>query len=613
MSTLVELNNFSDGIINYSDVRPSNVLFNFPAATNLTDVVLSTTSFTLQRTIDIVEIVQPTQALVSFVVDVSAVSGTTVTWGSLPSGVVISEAGGVYTVNGIDSVSDWEAVREPTITLPVDTQGSFEYECTIEYTNDGVRKYKRWTVGTFKAIAELTAVASITCDTTNAVTRDAVSNPIIVVTVNPVAYEMLIIARVTVECTGRAIYDPELNIETVSSITPDVSYKFGFTGSTAIGNPISGDGASSGENMEWGHIIASNGSYILGANKYSTATSQEKLNSATQYLLTSSYSDYGAWKVAESDVFGAVEGKTVKINSANISGMGGEDQTLSAQPYHIYLRKLSELDYTGPITDYPSSTFNDLQNTKIQWTSDMTTEMGYNYNGLGVHNRNFDMTDSHIALIDVNQETVYVIEYNPDNTVLSHAYKTFSFEKEYEKTLSGVTDFELVAITDDYFAATTSGTDIHVWNMSDGSFNRTITASNSDPQAIKIYNDMLMIAHPTASEVFDITTGSTLITLNGGSSIDASDFYVLIGDPSAAGEGKAYLYYRTDVWGTAGTLYKTFNNPNVTTTNVLGSQDDKFGTSVSCRDYEILIGAPGEDDSGNTNPYADWGTVYSFR
>ena len=259
--------------------------------------------------------------------------------------------------------------------------------------------------------------------------------------------------------------------------------------------------------------------------------------------------------------------------------------------------------------------FDDLDNTRVQWSSNMATEVGYNYFSLGMHNRNFDMNDDYIAMIDYNQETVYIIEYNEDNTALPYAFKSFSFEKAYGKTVRGVTDFELVAIGADYFAASTSGTDLHVWSMTDGSFVRTIVNGHSDPNAIKIYNEMLIVTHNNGTNVYNMATGAEIFAggLNGGASVDASDFYILVGDPNAGGRGKAYLYYRTAQWGTAGSLRKTLDNPNVTTTNVTGSDLDRFGASVSCRDYEILVGAPGEDDPGDTVSYADWGSVYSFR
>lgn len=205
MATLQELNNFSNGTVNFTDSRPSDVIFSFPTAVNLTDQTITSQTFTLQRTIDIVEIIQPTQTLITFEVDVSAISGTTVTFGSLPAGVTVTGSGGIFTVSGIDSVSDWQAVRAPTITLPsAEHQGAFEYTCTISYTNNGTRRNKQWSVGTFKTVAELSSTSTLSCAIERPI-RGFSAHPIMAVTVNEADFEKVIIARILVDATATRI------------------------------------------------------------------------------------------------------------------------------------------------------------------------------------------------------------------------------------------------------------------------------------------------------------------------------------------------------------------------------------------------------------------------
>lgn len=220
MSTLKDLNDFSDGTVSFTENRPSFVYYNFPNATDLTDQPISTQSFTLQRTIDIVEIVKPSLALVVFEVDVSALSGTTVSFGSLPSGVTVTNVGGVYTVSGITSVSDWEAVRSPTITLPsADHQGAFSYTCKILATIDGVRETKQWTVGTFKTIAELSATSSLSF-TPDSLIKGAECHMISAITITDFTYELAILARFSVDVTATRLKEfttPNLSI--VSTLT----------------------------------------------------------------------------------------------------------------------------------------------------------------------------------------------------------------------------------------------------------------------------------------------------------------------------------------------------------------------------------------------------------
>ena len=102
MSTLVELNTYSTNTITYTDNRPSGVILTYPNARDVTRTILTQTT-TLQRRIDIVEIVQPLTANVQFIVDVNDVVGATVDFGILPSGCSVQQVGDTYTITGTRS------------------------------------------------------------------------------------------------------------------------------------------------------------------------------------------------------------------------------------------------------------------------------------------------------------------------------------------------------------------------------------------------------------------------------------------------------------------------------------------------------------------------------
>ncbi len=238
MTTFQQLNNYSNGTVTFTDSRPSNVIFNFPTAVNLTDQTITTQSFTLQRTIDIVEIVQPQTANVVFEVDTSVLSGVTVDFGTLPSGVTVGSLNGVFTVSGIDSVSDWESVRAPTITLPsADTAGAFEYTCKIIYTADGARVNKTWSVGTFKSVASLTATSTLTVGTIDLI-KGAEAHMISVLTLEDVTFELVILARFSLNIQSTVIHQFNAALSTVSSITalPKLKYDYSII-SLNIDNP----------------------------------------------------------------------------------------------------------------------------------------------------------------------------------------------------------------------------------------------------------------------------------------------------------------------------------------------------------------------------------------
>jgi hypothetical protein len=148
MSTLTELNNYANTNLPFTDNRSSGVILSYPQARDLA-ATITEKSFTLQRQIDILEVIKPTQAAVTFAVDVSNVPGATVAWDSLPSGVVLNVSSQVYTLYNINSATIWDAIKTPTISVPTDFQGSITYTCTIEFTVDGDRQTKSWEVGNY--------------------------------------------------------------------------------------------------------------------------------------------------------------------------------------------------------------------------------------------------------------------------------------------------------------------------------------------------------------------------------------------------------------------------------------------------------------------------------
>lgn len=162
MGTFADLNAYSEELIEFTDNRPANVLFTIPGEPDDLEFTLLSYTFTLQRSIDIIEIIQPQTTDVVFSVNVSGVPGTTVTWPTIPAGSTVTNLGGVYSIDGIDTVSIWETVRAPTISVPTSFNGSFFYICTISYTTDQGRQSVSWQVGTFIPVALFQTVSTQT-------------------------------------------------------------------------------------------------------------------------------------------------------------------------------------------------------------------------------------------------------------------------------------------------------------------------------------------------------------------------------------------------------------------------------------------------------------------
>jgi hypothetical protein len=139
MSSLQDLNTYSTNTITFTDNRPSGVILSYPSARNVNRVITVKT-ITLQRLIEIVEIIKPSIALVQFIVTVP-VNGHTIDFGTLPAGCNLVTNGNTHTINGIDSVSDWDSVKAPTITLPDEFFGNFFCTATIKYYDNNIQQF----------------------------------------------------------------------------------------------------------------------------------------------------------------------------------------------------------------------------------------------------------------------------------------------------------------------------------------------------------------------------------------------------------------------------------------------------------------------------------------
>jgi hypothetical protein len=156
MSSLTELNNYSNNTIAFTDNRPAGILLSYPTLRNIPNFVAESSSFAVERKIDIVEIINPQGTLnLTFSVDLSSVPGATLTWDTLFGGSITSEVNQVYSVRAIETIADWDFVKAPTITIPDDFQGSFEYTCTLTYLASSGLTSQSWTVGTFVPVVNL--------------------------------------------------------------------------------------------------------------------------------------------------------------------------------------------------------------------------------------------------------------------------------------------------------------------------------------------------------------------------------------------------------------------------------------------------------------------------
>jgi hypothetical protein len=166
-STLEQLNTYSSSTITYTDNRLPGIKISYPTARDIPNVIKTSNTFLVQRSIDILEIIDPDGTLnLTYSIDLSSVPGASLTWVDLFSGSITSVAGQVYSVRAIQNVSHWELVRAPEITLPETFQGDFEYTCTLTYLTDTGVETVSWTVGTFVPVSNLSAEVTFVSEAT---------------------------------------------------------------------------------------------------------------------------------------------------------------------------------------------------------------------------------------------------------------------------------------------------------------------------------------------------------------------------------------------------------------------------------------------------------------
>lgn len=156
---LADLNTYSEEQIVFTDNRDATVLFLLPQPADL-DRTENSLVFNINNPYKIDEIIRPDDCLPTLSVDVSGLSGTTVTWSTIPAGSTVTESNDVYTIDNIIDVDTYDVVKTPTITVPNDFQGTFVYTVSVNYiTSSGVESYS-WQVNTDIPVAQLSSATA---------------------------------------------------------------------------------------------------------------------------------------------------------------------------------------------------------------------------------------------------------------------------------------------------------------------------------------------------------------------------------------------------------------------------------------------------------------------
>lgn len=166
MQTLTYLNGVGSTQVAFTDSRPSGVVFDRPRGKDY-EFTETQLTFNLLVGAEIVEIINPTQANVRYKINLGAVSGVTLNFGTLPLGITVSQNGSIYTFYGIDSVADWNLIKAPQVVIDPTFAGSFSYSGAVVYNTDTAADIEfEWNVGIYHPTAQLTAESTVNCTPT---------------------------------------------------------------------------------------------------------------------------------------------------------------------------------------------------------------------------------------------------------------------------------------------------------------------------------------------------------------------------------------------------------------------------------------------------------------
>jgi hypothetical protein len=125
MNSLDQLNTLGATTLDITDNRPSKVNFNrvLPLAPLAQVLEITSTTLTVNPGIEIVEIINYATANVRYRVTIQtagvpALTGSSVSWGAIPTSLLLTTASNVYTISGITTLAEWNAVKSFTWTLP---------------------------------------------------------------------------------------------------------------------------------------------------------------------------------------------------------------------------------------------------------------------------------------------------------------------------------------------------------------------------------------------------------------------------------------------------------------------------------------------------------------
>lgn len=514
MQTLRDLNTRAATPINFTENRGTNVLFDRAAGKqyNFTETSLS---FDLLVGANIVEIINPSIANVRYKINLGTTQAS-LTIGTLPAGVTVNQVGTVYTFYGIDSISDWEAIKQPTVVIDPSFAGSFSYRGSIVYNTDTTADNEfDWNVGVYLPDAQLSAATSLSCTPTYLL--GGIAN---ITSFFGLAVEGVRVLGATFGIVTNAV--KTARIGATMSISSTITAKpklFLFNDVTFdILNPDPQE-----DNHFFGRRLAQDGD-----NTVITKINNHSDNIGYAFNSTNGNQVFAFERQATST------DETIRNFSVDILGFNDD---------YVLFEERSE---DGGSTDNADSTISlwKKQSTGDLYTVIDTTVFTDPSGGAGGAFLNLDANDCTTTLSNgyfILNDSAY--EANATNSEYRGRVYVYSIDDAtgvtLEYTHTGVDDTtfpssprrqhlgnDAIAINDDYYAFTEnyfypdsvvgSWHRIFVYDTATGTLQHTINGSNSqkEPQGLMMDGDDLYITYDDRSlEVFDMSTGTTTSTI----------------------------------------------------------------------------------------------------
>ena len=145
-NSIADLNSFSAETITYTDNRDAKITWS-GTVQNASVSLIQNQTHSMPVGVNITDIANYTACDTNYTIDLRGITGATATWSGLPGNITVTNTtAGLYTVTGINSVADWNAVKSPLITMPSTYYGSWSYTGSVRYLDTAPAHTRTWSV-----------------------------------------------------------------------------------------------------------------------------------------------------------------------------------------------------------------------------------------------------------------------------------------------------------------------------------------------------------------------------------------------------------------------------------------------------------------------------------